>query len=59
MQKRSMRIIYPELGHDTAIDTCKTREIQCVQEQFEGIKQPHPRLNHLGPVYTIPDYIGA
>ena len=54
VQKRSMRIIYPELSYDAALDQAKCstlrarRDSMCTRT-FGKIRQPNSCLNHLIP----------
>ena len=61
VQKRSMRIIYPELSYDAALDQAKCsslsarRDLMCTRT-FEKIRQPVSRLNHLIPPSRETEY---
>ncbi len=53
-QKRTMRIIYPTLSYDAALDQAKCstlrarRDSLCIKT-FDKMRQPDSRLNHLIP----------
>jgi hypothetical protein len=54
VQKRTMRIIYPTLSYDAALDQAKCstlrarRDALCIKT-FDKMRQPDSRLNHLIP----------
>ena len=54
VQKRSMRIIYPELSYNAVVDQAKCSSLHAIRDlmctrTFEKIRQPSSRLNNLIP----------
>ena len=48
VQKRSVRIMYPELSYDAVLDQRARRDLMCTRT-FGKIRQPVSRINHVIP----------